>query len=78
MMDDNSFYYFILSVIVFLVGYLIKLYLRWARINNLNQILGINIYWVKVYANILLLFGMISTGMYGLVLFLDYIEKWLF
>ena len=74
-MDEGKLTYFFLSGMMVLFGYLIERYLKWAKLNNLNQILGIGIYWLKLYSKTLLLFGTIAFTLMGISIVLDIIIK---
>ena len=65
-MTDNYLKYYIFSLIYILIGYLIKLYLKKTGLNNLNKILGIGVFWLKVFANILIIIGILSLIMFSI------------
>lgn len=72
-MDKVALTYFFLSIVMILMGYLIKRYLDWAKLNNLNSILGIGVFWLKFYGNALLIFGSIAFVLLGISLLIKII-----
>jgi hypothetical protein len=59
-----------------LIGYAVKLYLKWAKLDDLNKVLGVGVYFVKLYANALLIFGIIAFVTLGLSFVLHFISEW--
>jgi len=77
-MDFEFLTYLIISIGMILAGYLIKRYLKWAKISNLNKILGIGVYWLLLYSNVLLIIGSITFILSFFVLILPFIAEYIF
>ena len=77
-MDSEFLIYLIISFGMILTGYLIKRYLKWAQISNLNKVLGVGVYWLMLYANVLLIFGAITFILSIIVLILPFIAEYIF
>lgn len=59
-MDIELVEYLIYSVLMILLGIGIHKYLKWAKVNDLKLILGINVFWLKFIANTLIILGIVS------------------
>ena len=77
-MDIEFLTYLIISIGMILAGYLIKRYLKWAKISNLNKVLGIGVYWLMLYSNVLLIIGSITFILSFFVLILPFIAEYIF
>jgi len=77
-MDREFLIYLIISVGMVMAGYLIKRYLKWAKITNLNKVLGIGVYWLMFYANVLTIIGSIIFLLAFFVLILPFIANLIF
>jgi hypothetical protein len=77
-MDREFLTYLIISIGMILAGFLIKRYFKWAGISNLNKVLGIGVYWLLFYANILLIIGSITFLLSFFILILPFIAEYIF
>ena len=77
-MDREFLTYLIISIGMVLAGYLIKRYLKWAKITNLNKVLGIGVYWLMFYANVLIIIGSTIFLLSFFVLILPFIAEYSF
>jgi hypothetical protein len=77
-MDFEFLIYLIISFGMVIAGYLIKLYLKWAKITNLSNVLGIGVYWLMFYANVLIIIGSIIFLLSFIVVILPFIAKYIF
>ena len=59
-------------------GYLIKRYLKWAKITNLNKVLGAGVYWLMFYANVLIIIGSIIFLSAFFVIILPFIAEYIY
>ena len=57
------------------IGLIIKHYIKWVKLNDINRILGLGVYWLMFYSNMLLLFGIIAFSMLGISLILELVIK---
>jgi len=70
-MDTETIEYLIYSAIMILAGFGIRKYLKWAKINNLRMILGINVFWIKLWGYIFIIVGFVSFIFLALALYGD-------
>ena len=59
-MDLDIVMYWLIFLCLILLGFAIHRYLRWAKINNLRVVLGINVYWLKFLANFLIVISVLT------------------
>jgi len=49
------------SILLLSFGYLILKYIKQNKLDNLNKLLGVGLYWLQLFAYALFIFGIIST-----------------
>ncbi len=59
-MDLDIVMYWLIFLCLMLLGFAIHKYLKWAKVNNLKVILGINVYWLKFVANFLIVISILT------------------
>ncbi|PIQ49331.1 MAG: hypothetical protein COW03_05515 [Cytophagales bacterium CG12_big_fil_rev_8_21_14_0_65_40_12] len=59
-MDLEIIEYGFYSLLIVLLGFGIRKYLKWAKLNNQGLILGINVFWLKLTSNVFIIFGLIA------------------
>ena len=52
-----------------LFGYIIRVYLKKAKIDNLNKVLGLGVYWLKFISYVFIIFGFISLVFFCISLY---------
>ena len=53
--------YFSISFLMISIGVLIKIYLKKNKLSNLNQVLGVGVFWLKFFAYVLIIIGSFCT-----------------
>ena len=53
--------YFSISFLMIAIGVLIKIYLKKNKLSNLNQVLGVGVFWLKFFAYVLIIIGSFCT-----------------
>lgn len=75
-MYDISIYYLLISFFMILLGLAIRRYLKSAELDNLNKVLGLGVYFLKFYANALLIFGIIAFTTLGIAIVLHFLSEY--
>jgi hypothetical protein len=70
-MDTEIIKYGLLSLLIVLGGIVVKLYLKKSGLNDMKRILGVNVFWLKLYSNFAIIMGSVALIAFLVALYFD-------